>query len=89
MLPNYTGPRPRTDAGDNDGLIPYDGDINKLDGVKNAKLVHAFRMGMLLNGVDLPGLAGFTTAAHTDDDVIKTVKAVENTVEMLIADGIS
>lgn len=89
VLPNYTGPRPKTDAGDNDGLIPYDGDINQLDGVKNTKLVHAFRMGMLLNGVDLPGIAGFTTAAHTDEDVAKTVKAVEKTVEMLQADGIS
>ena len=89
VLPNYTGPRPRTDAGDHDGMIPYDGDINKLDGVKNTKLVHAFRMGMLLNGVDLPGMAGFTTAAHTDDDVTNTVKAVEKTVEMLIRDGIA
>ena len=88
VLPGYTGPRPKTDAGDNDGLIPYDNDINKLDGVKNTKLVHAFRMGMLLNGVDCPGMAGFTTAAHTDADVAMTGSAVEKTVEGLIAEGI-
>ena len=89
VLPGYTGPRPSTSAGDNDGLIPYGNDINKLDGVKNTKLVHAFRMGMLLNGVDSPGMAGFTTAAHTDADVTSTVKAVEKTVEALIRDGIA
>ena len=41
-----------------------------------------------VNGVDLPGMAGFTTAAHTDEDVAKTVKAVERTVELMMADGL-
>jgi hypothetical protein len=38
---------------------------------------------MLLNGVDLPGLAGMTGAAHTEADVEKTVAAVGRTLEML------
>jgi glutamate-1-semialdehyde 2,1-aminomutase len=87
VLPNYTGPRPGP-QGDCNGLIPYNGDILKLDGPKNTKMVHAFRMGMLLNGVDCPGMAGFTTAAHTPDHVAKTITAVENTLEMMMAEGL-
>ncbi len=88
VLPNYHGPRPDTNASDHDGLVPYNGDLNQLDGPKNTKSVHAFRMGMLLNGVDLPGLAGMTTCEHTDADVEKTVAAVEKTVEMMTAEGL-
>jgi glutamate-1-semialdehyde 2,1-aminomutase len=88
VLPNYRGPRPDPNAGDHDCLVPYGGDVNQLDGPKNTKLVHAFRMGMLLNGVDLPGTAGMTTCEHTDADVEKTVAAVERTVELLLAEGV-
>ena len=56
LLPGYTGPRPS-----GDDFIPYDGDLQKLEGAKNPKLVHAFRQGMLLHGVDLPGFGGMTT----------------------------
>ena len=38
LLPDYHGPRPT-----GDDFIPYGGDLDKLDGPKNAKLVHAFR----------------------------------------------
>jgi len=38
---------------------------------------------MLLHGVDVPGLAGMTTAAHTEADVEKTVAAVAGTIEMM------
>ena len=48
----------------------------------------AFRCGMLLHGVDLPGLAGMTTAAHTEEDVQRTVAAVAGTVEALRGEGI-
>ena len=88
LLPNYHGPRPGVAAADNDGLIPYDGDLNKLDGPPaNPRLRHLFRQGMLLAGVDMPGLAGWLTAAHSDDDLDKTVRAVEGTVRELIAEG--
>ncbi|WP_020473753.1 aspartate aminotransferase family protein [Zavarzinella formosa] len=88
LIPNYQGPRPGDAAGDNDGLIPYEGDLNKLDGPPaNPKLRHLFRQGMLLAGVDLPGLAGWIMATHTEDDVVKTVKAVETTIAALMEEG--
>jgi hypothetical protein len=44
---------------------------------------------MLLNGVDLPGLGGMTTAAHGEADVEKTVGAVGATVRMLKEEGLA
>jgi hypothetical protein len=38
---------------------------------------------MLLHGVDLPGLGGMTTAAHSDSDVENTVAAVSATLDAL------
>jgi glutamate-1-semialdehyde 2,1-aminomutase len=84
LLPGYDGARP-----DRDDFIPYDGDPAKLSGVKDAQLVHAFRRGMLLHGVDLPGLAGMTTSAHTEANVDETVAAVSATVDMLREEGLS
>jgi glutamate-1-semialdehyde 2,1-aminomutase len=78
LLPDYHGPRPESDT-----FIPCDGDLNQLDGPRDRHLVHAFRLGMLLNGVDLPGLAGFVTAAHTEADVDQTVAAVSATLDSL------
>jgi glutamate-1-semialdehyde 2,1-aminomutase len=43
---------------------------------------------MLLNGVDLFGLAGMTSAAHTEEDVARTVEAVAASVEMLHEEGL-
>ena len=83
LLPGYDGPRPT-----GDDFIPYGGDHQKLDGPKNPKLVHAFRRGMLLHGVDLPGLSGMTTAAHTEADLDRAVAAVAGTLELLQAEGI-
>jgi glutamate-1-semialdehyde 2,1-aminomutase len=83
LLPHYQGPRP---AGDD--FVPYDGAADKLDGPKNARLVHGFRRGMLVHGVDLPGLSGMTTAAHTMADVERTVAAVAGTLDLLREDGL-
>jgi glutamate-1-semialdehyde 2,1-aminomutase len=83
LIPGYQGAPP---AGDD--FIPYGGDPARLDSPKNAKLVHAFRRGMLLHGVDLPGLSGLTTAAHTGSDVDQTVAAVAGTMELLRAEGL-
>lgn len=89
VLPGYDGPRPRTDAGDADGLIPYGGDLNRLDGPKNAAQVMAFRQGMLLNGVDTPGMGFWVSAAHDDETVLaRTVTAVERTIDALAAEGL-
>jgi hypothetical protein len=57
--------------------------LDRLDGPRSPQLTFAFRQGMLLHGVDLFGLSGMTTAAHTADDVAKTVAAVVATVELL------
>jgi glutamate-1-semialdehyde 2,1-aminomutase len=75
LLPDYDGPPPR-----GDDFVPYDGVLEKLDAPKDKKHVHAFRRGMLLHGVDLPGLGGMTTAAHTEEDVERTVIAVAQTL---------
>ena len=89
LLPNYHGPRPGEAHGDDDGLIPHGGDLNQLDGPPaNPKLRHAFRQAMLLNGVDMPGLGGWLMAAHTDEDLDRTVQAVATSIELLKAEGV-
>jgi glutamate-1-semialdehyde 2,1-aminomutase len=87
MLPDYHGPRPGPAAGDNDGMVPYGGELEKLDGPRDAKIAAAFRRGMLLNGVDIPGLGGWLTAAHTEADVDTTVAAVAATLGALKDEG--
>ena len=74
--------------GDNDGLIPFDGDVNALDGPKNMKQVYGLRQAMLLNGVDWWGLAGMTSCEHTPAVIAHTVKAFEASVEALTAEGL-
>jgi glutamate-1-semialdehyde 2,1-aminomutase len=83
LLPGYQGPPPG-----GDDFIPYGGDMDKLGEAKSARLVHAFRRGMLLHGVDLPGLSGMTTAAHTEEDVERTVAAVAGALGMLREEGL-
>jgi glutamate-1-semialdehyde 2,1-aminomutase len=78
LLPDYRGPRPT-----GDDFVPYGGSLEKLDAPKERTLIHAFRRGMLLHGVDLPGLGGMTMAAHTEEDVERTVMAVAETLSEL------
>jgi glutamate-1-semialdehyde 2,1-aminomutase len=78
LLPGYQGPRPT-----GDDFIPYGGSLQQLDAPWDRRLVHAFRQAMLLQGVDLPGLGGMTTAAHTDADVDRTVAAVAAALDLL------
>lgn len=78
FLPGYQGPRPG-----GDDFIPYDGTLEKLDGPKNSRLTQAFRRALLLHGIDLPGLGGMTTAAHTEADVEETVTAVAAALDLL------
>jgi glutamate-1-semialdehyde 2,1-aminomutase len=78
LLPGYQGPRPESDD-----FIPYGGVLEKLNGPKDTRLIHVFRQGMLLHGVDLMGLGGMTTAAHTEADVDRTVAAVAGTLDLL------
>lgn len=88
IVTNYRGERPRTDAGDNDGLIPFGGDLNLLDGPKNMKQVYALRQAMMLNGVDWWGLAGMTSCVHTDEVIDGTVRAFEASVETIMGEGL-
>jgi glutamate-1-semialdehyde 2,1-aminomutase len=83
LLPNYRGARP-----DADDFVPYGGDVEKLDGPRDPKLTQAFRRAMLLGGVDVWGLSGNAMAAHTDEDVEKTVAAIASAVEVLRAEGL-
>ncbi len=78
LVPDYRGPRPTDDA-----FVPYDGAFDKLEVPQDRKLVHAFRRAMLLEGVDLVGLAGMTTAAHTEADVERTAAAVASALEAI------
>jgi glutamate-1-semialdehyde 2,1-aminomutase len=77
LLPGYEGPRPA-----NDEFVPYGGSFEKL-APRKKELTYAFRCGMLLHGVDLPGLGGMTTAAHTAEDVERTVSAVAATLQSI------
>jgi glutamate-1-semialdehyde 2,1-aminomutase len=88
VVPGYHGERPSTTAGLNDGLIPFDNDVNKLDGPKNMKQFYGLRQAMLLNGVDWWGFAGMTSCEHTDAVIDHTVQAFEASIEMLSAEGL-
>jgi glutamate-1-semialdehyde 2,1-aminomutase len=77
LLHRYDGPAPTSDD-----FVPYGGDPRRLSAKIDAGFVHAFRRGMLLHGVDLPGLGGMTTAAHCEADVEQTVTAVAATIEL-------
>jgi glutamate-1-semialdehyde 2,1-aminomutase len=78
FLPGYQGPRPTSDD-----FIPYDNALDKIGRPTEKRLFHAFRQAMLLNGVDLPGLGGMTTAAHTEADVEKAVAATATALDLL------
>lgn len=80
----YEGPRPN--APDH---IPYGGALERLDGPKNPRQVQAFRQGLLLHGVDWPGLGGWLTAAHNETDIDITVQAVAATIDLLRAEGLA
>lgn len=89
IIPGYTGDRPTPSTTENDGPVPFGGDVNALDGPKNMKQTYAMRQAMLLNGVDLWGFAGMTSCEHSDDVIDATVKAVESSVELLQAEGLA
>jgi glutamate-1-semialdehyde 2,1-aminomutase len=83
LLTGYDGLRP-----DSDDFLPYGGALDRLDGPPDPRLRHAFRQAMLLNGVDLPGLGGWLTAAHSDADIDQTVAAVAGALELLREEGL-
>ena len=65
---------------------PFAWDYRKLKGSSDADMLMHLRCGLLLNGVDLAGNGGITTAAHTEEDVTETVAAFAQTLEWLKAE---
>ena len=88
VLPGYTGGRPRPEVTGHDGLIPYGGDVNALDGPKDLTQMTALRQAMLLNGVDWWWFGGMTSSAHTAGDVATTVTALGAALDLLAAEGV-
>ncbi len=88
LIPNYHGPRPHEAQSDDDGFIPYNGDLNKLDGPPhNPRLRHAFRQALLLHGIDMPGFGGWLAATLTDADITQTVEGIGNAIALLHDEG--
>ncbi len=88
ILTDYDGPPPPPAHGPADGFIPYDGDLHRLDGPKDPRLIYALRQAMLLRGVDWWGLGVMTSCAHDDPEVIAlTVAAFDGALDDLAAEG--
>jgi glutamate-1-semialdehyde 2,1-aminomutase len=83
LLTEYQGPWPTADD-----FIPYGGVFDRLERSLDRRFVHAFRCAMLLHGVDLPGLGGMTTAAHTEDDIARLSAAVGGALNVLREEGL-
>jgi glutamate-1-semialdehyde 2,1-aminomutase len=83
LLPGYRGSRPTSDD-----FIPYANDLQKLAAPPPGKLAHTFRCAMLLHGVDMMGMRCLTMAAHTPEDIQRTVDAVALGLELLQAEGL-
>jgi glutamate-1-semialdehyde 2,1-aminomutase len=84
LLPGYRGPRQADDE-----FIPFDGDLNRLEPPRDPRLRFAVRQAVLLNGVDLFGLGGMTTAAHTAEDVDRTVGGMATALDLLREEGLA
>jgi glutamate-1-semialdehyde 2,1-aminomutase len=65
------------------GKVPW----QQLKGAISPALVHKVRTGFLLHGVDIVGWpGGIVSAAHTEEDVRRTVDAFKATVDMIAAE---
>lgn len=82
VKPFYRGPHPIGEA-----EVPCGGRLEELDTVVDPALVHAWRQGLLLHGVDWFGFGAFVSAAHTEADLDITVEAVRKTIECLKQEG--
>lgn len=83
VLPEYTGPRP-----DSDAFIPCGNDVTQLDRKIDPTLSHAFRRNLLLAGADFFGWRAMLSSAHTEDDVDHTVAAMSECIERMRSDGV-
>ncbi|RPI86933.1 MAG: aminotransferase class III-fold pyridoxal phosphate-dependent enzyme, partial [Planctomycetaceae bacterium] len=83
IVPEYDGPRPG-----NDEFIPFGNQVAKLDRKIDAKLSHAFRCALLLNGVDFFGWRAMLSGVHTAQDIDQTIAAVSEAIDLLRAEGL-
>ena len=83
IFPDYDGPH-----SDDDASIPYDNDFHQLDRKFDTRLSHACRCALLINGVDWMGWHGMISAAHTEDDLDRTLTAFSVAIDLLRADGL-
>ena len=83
ILPEYDGPRP-----DRDDFLPFGGDWRQLDRKFDSTLSHAFRCALLLGGVDWMGWGGSTSAAHTEQDVERTVAGFATAIDLLRSEAL-
>ncbi len=58
-------------------------DYRKLKKATDPRITQLVRAGMLLNGVDMAGGGGMTMAAHSDEDVARTVEAFDTTIQWM------
>ena len=66
----------------------YEWDYRKLKGGNDERLLTPLRCGLLLNGIELASNGGMTTAAHTEEDIVKTVQAFAQTIEWMQMEGL-
>jgi glutamate-1-semialdehyde 2,1-aminomutase len=83
IVTEYDGPQP-----DDDAFLPCDAAFERLSVPPPAAVVEASRQAMLLEGVDWFGLRGMTSAAHTDEDVDRTLAAFRRMLERLRREGL-
>lgn len=60
-----------------------DYDHARLKGGGNPSLGRIFRLGMLINGIDVSPSIGMTSSAHSMEDVDKTVAAFDATIKQM------
>jgi len=65
-----------------------DYDYRKLKGANDPLLTQSLRRGMLLNGVDVTEQGGWVSAAHTPEDIEKTILAFDKTINWMKKDGL-
>lgn len=77
-------PGDATPEGIDAGQVP----AAKLKGGSAIELLHKVRAGFLLHGVDICGWpGGLVSAAHTEEDVARTLEAFGRTLDLLAAEG--
>jgi len=70
-------------------IDPYEIAYRSLKGSADPALLRTLRCGMLLNGVDSPAHGGLTMAAHTEEDIDRTVEAFDRTLHSLKREGLT